>query len=459
MDRASSDRLPGLTKARLTRRGALMTAGAGIMTAAGKGPWIGRAAAQESTPTAGSEGTPAAEPIEMTGQAVPELAGFDEAVLQLMPKWNVPGGQVAVAKDGKLVFNRGYGWADVENKLPVQPDALFRIASVSKTVTATAIMKLIEDGKLTLATKAFPVMGLQPAANATIDPRLETITVEQLLVHSGGFDSSTGFDPQFLPFSRMAAGTMGLEDPPEAETIVRWMQGVSLDFDPGTKSVYSNFGFNVLGRVIERASGQPYGEYVRDHLLTPAGISGMELGRTRREFRAPKEVVYYSPEGVGLRDSVFWGEGYVPVAYGSYYQEALDAHGGYIASAADLVRFTLSVDGQRGNALLSPSTVKVMIETPRPKESGTGSGWNNQPVPAGLGWDVFPVEGGVEWSHGGALEGTAAAWPLHGVDGLTMGFTFNTLPQPFRKFFLEAGEALQAAASAVKTWPTHDLFS
>jgi N-acyl-D-amino-acid deacylase len=167
----------------------------------------------------------------------------------------------------------------------------------------------------------------------------------------------------------MAAATLGLNDPPEAEAIVRFMLGVPLDFDPGSKSVYSNFGFNVLGRVIERASGQPYAEYVRDHVLTPSGISDMSLGRTRREDRAPGEVFYYAPAGLGLSESVFWGEGYVPLAYGSFYMEALDAHGGWIASAADLVRFTMAVDGQRGAALLSPAALRAMITTPRPKES------------------------------------------------------------------------------------------
>jgi N-acyl-D-amino-acid deacylase len=139
--------------------------------------------------------------------------------------------------------------------------------------------------------------------------------------------------------------------------------------------------------------------------------------------------------------------------------EALDAHGGWIASAADLVRFTMAVDGQRGSALLSPAALQTMITTPRPKESGIGSGWDMKPVTAGLGWDTKPVPGGVEWSHGGALAGSSAAWPFHGPDELTMAYVFNSLPVEFREFFLEAGTAILTAASAVQTWPTHDLFS
>jgi N-acyl-D-amino-acid deacylase len=450
-----------LAARRLSRRQVAKAGGTGLATAAGArlGPRAGRASAYQSTPTAASAATPAAQAIPISGHAVAELMGFDHVGTSLMRKWSLPGGQLAVAKDGRLVFNRGFGLADVEHDVPVQPDNLFRIASVTKTITAVALMTLVDAGKLSLDDKVFPLLGFEPASHASVDPRLATITVEECLVHSGGWDSQASFDPQFLPWSRMAAATLGLNDPPEAAPIVRFMLGVPLDFDPGTKSVYSNFGFNVLGRVIERVSGQPYAEYVRDRVFTPAGITDMSIGRTRRDDRAPGEVFYYAPAGLGLSESVFWGEGYVPLAYGSFYLEALDAHGGWIASAADLVRFTMAVDGQRGAALLSPSALQTMITTPRPKESGIGSGWDMKPVTAGLGWDTKAVPGGFEWSHGGALWGSSAAWPFHGPDELTMAFVFNSLPEDFRRFFLDAGEAIIAAASAVQTWPTHDLFS
>jgi N-acyl-D-amino-acid deacylase len=395
----------------------------------------------------------------MTGQAVAELAGFDHVMAALMPTWSLPGGQLAVARDGRLVLNRGYGLADVDRQEPVQPGSLFRGGSVAKAITAVAILTLVDAGTLALDDRAFPLLGLSPAAGATSDPRLDEITVEQLLVHAGGWDSGASFDPQFLPWSRMAAATMGLDDPAEAATIVRFMLGVPLDFDPGSKSVYSNFGFNVLGRIIERVSGQPYAEYVRDHVLAPAGISDMRIARTRRDDRAPEEVHYYSPPGLPRSESVFWGEGYVPAAYGSYYMEALDAHGGWISSAADLVRFTLAVDGQRGNALLTPAALRAMTTTTRPLESGIGSGWDMRPVRAGLGWDMTPVADGVEWAKPGALVGSTAAWMFRGVDGLTIAFAFNSLPDDFRQFVRDAGQAILAAAGEVRAWPTHDLFA
>jgi N-acyl-D-amino-acid deacylase len=441
----------------LSRRRALSAGGAGLATAIAAR--LGPAAAHQATPTAAFDATPETQAIPMTGQAVSDLAGLDQVMTTLMPTWSLPGGQLAVARDGRLVLNRGYGLANVERQEPVQPDSLFRSASVAKAITAVAILTLVDAGTLTLSDRAFPLLGFDPAANTTRDPRLDEITVEQLLVHAGGWDSGESFDPQYLPWSRMAAATMGLDDPAQAATIVRFMLGVPLDFDPGSKSVYSNFGFNVLGRIIEHVSGQPYTEYVRDRVLTPAGVTDMRLGRTRLENRAPGEVHYYSPPGLGRRPSVFWGEGYDPAAYGSFFMEAMDSHGGWIGSAADLVRFATAVDGQRGQALLTPTALRAMIDTPRPAESGIGSGWDMKPVTHGLGWDMTPVAGGVEWAKPGALSGSTAAWIYRGVDGLAIAFVFNSLPDDFRRFVRNAGQALLAAARAVQTWPTHDLFA
>jgi CubicO group peptidase (beta-lactamase class C family) len=120
------------------------------------------ATAEEATPPALSAATPEAAALPMTGQAVPALAGLDHVMSALMPKWHLPGGQLAVAKDGRLVFNRGYGLADVEGNVPVPPEALFRIASVTKPITAVAILTLVDAGTLALDDKAFPCSDLRP---------------------------------------------------------------------------------------------------------------------------------------------------------------------------------------------------------------------------------------------------------------------------------------------------------
>jgi N-acyl-D-amino-acid deacylase len=188
----------------------------------------------------------------------------------------------------------------------------------------------------------------------------------------------------------------------------------------------------------------------------------MRLGRTRLADRAPGEVRYYAPPGQAWSWSVFWGEGFAPFAYGgSTYLEALDAHGGWIASVADLVRFATAVDGQRGPALLAPETFQAMITTPRPPTGvpSTGLPGVTGEVTAGLGWDVIPMGGAVEWSRVGALMGSSAAWVTRRPDGATIAFAVNSLPSDYNAFLNEAITAMGEAVDAIDTWPGGDLFS
>ncbi len=135
---------------------------------------------------------------------------------------------------------------------------------------------------------------MESAPNAPRDPRIDSVTIEQLLVHSGGWDSATTkSDPQYLPATLLASYTLNAENPAEASTIVRFMQDQPLDFDPGTQSAYSNFGFDVLGRVIEHISGMGYEQYVDQYVLSPAGITSMAIGGTTLAERLADEVRYY----------------------------------------------------------------------------------------------------------------------------------------------------------------------
>ena len=444
-----------------SRRIALHAAGAGLSTFVGFGLRHTSAIGEPGMVGAHAAASRVATPVPTSGQPATQLAAVDGVMRELMARWQLPGGQLALAKDGRLVLNHGYGLADVERGEPVQPASLFRIASVTKAITAVAILTLVDAGMLALDDAVFPLLDFARPAHATVDPRLAGITVRDLLVHAGGWDSAQSFDPQGLPFSRMAAASVGLADPAEAATIVRFMLGEPLDFAPGARQAYSNFGFNVLGRVIEQVSGQPYAAYVRDHVLSPAGITRMRLGRTRLSDRAPGEVRYYAPPDQGLSWSVFWGEGYAPFAYGgSTYLEALDAHGGWIATAADLVRFSTAVDGQRGPALLTSETFQAMIATPRPPTGApsTGIPGVTGEVTAGLGWDVIPTGGDVEWSRVGALMGSSAAWVARRPDGVAIAFAVNSLPPDYNAFLNDAITALGQAVEAVDAWPANDLF-
>src|SRR5215208_4530283 len=350
---------------------------------------------------------PAQQEIPISGAAVPGMGPYDQSIRDLMRKYAIPGGAVAVVRDGKLFYARGFGYADVENKTPVQPDALFRIASVSKPITSAAIMKLVEEGKLELDDRVAPFIAhLTPAQGATVDPRWEQITIRQVLDHTGGWDRDKpngGFDPMFRP--AIAAAAVNAPAPASAETVIRYMKGMPLDFNPGEKFVYSNFGYAILGRVIERLSGMPYEEYVRARVLQPVGANRTRLGKTRMSDALAGEVKYYIP-GMGLNaplvPSVFPGEGAVPVNYGGYYVEALDAHGGWVASTVDLLRFVGGVDGRADRPdILSAASVAEMTS------NGATVCADGSCYYAG-GWFVRPVQSGATWWHGGDLPGTKA---------------------------------------------------
>src|SRR5579862_146193 len=216
--------------------------------------------------------------IVVTGADQPAMASFDRMLTALMQKYEIPGGAVAVAKNGRIVFAHGYGWADRENREAAAPDSLFRIASLSKPFTSAAILKLVEEGKLTLDDHPFGILNLKPPPGRKQDPRLATITIRELLQHSGGWDRDKAFDPMFIPVK--AAKEVGAPVPASCETVIRYMLGEPLQFDPGTKYAYSNFGYCVLGRVIEKLTGRPYEAYVQQEILAPIGITRMRIGHT-----------------------------------------------------------------------------------------------------------------------------------------------------------------------------------
>ena len=392
--------------------------------------------------------------IPISGAAVVGMEPYDQRIRDLMRKYAIPGGAIAVVRDGKLFHARGFGYADVEKQTPVEPDALFRIASVSKPITSAAVMKLVEEGKLNLDDRVAPLIAhLTPAPGATVDPRWEQITIRHLLDHTGGWDRDKpgGFDPMFQ--SAIAAAAVKAPAPASAETIIRWMKGMPLDFNPGEKWVYSNFGYDILGRVIERLSGMPYEEYVRTRVLLPVGAKRTRLGKSRMSDALADEVRYYVA-GMGVNaplvPSVFPGEGAVPLNYGGYYLEATDSHGGWVSSTVDLLRFVTGVDGRVSPPdILSPQTVAEMTSN-GPTVCADGTCYY-----AG-GWWVRPVQSGATWWHGGDYAGTKSML-VRSYYNVSWVALFNAGAPG--SLVSELDTALWDALAHITSFPTNDLFS
>ncbi|MDP8982873.1 MAG: beta-lactamase family protein [Acidobacteriota bacterium] len=389
--------------------------------------------------------------IVITGPDSPGMGPFDALMTRLMDRYGVQGGALAVGKDGRLVLAHGYGMADAERHEPVKPESLFRLASISKPFTSAAIMKLVEDGKLKLDDRPIDLLSdLKPASGAKVDPRLRQITIRDLLLHAGGWDRDKSFDPMFIPIK--AARAVGAPSPASCETVIRYMLGQPLQFDPGSRSNYSNFGYCVLGRVIEHVSGKRYEDYVRDTILAPLGIHRMRSGRSLANKRAPGEVKYYDFPNAPQVASVFGDGEKTPRPYGGFNIEAMDSHGGWIASPIDLVRFMMGMDGSIPPRVLKPASIRQILARPALPEFAKTDNWY------GFGWSVRPVGRDANWWHNGSLSGTTTLM-VRTSQGMQWAALFNSSPREQDKLFEDLDPGLWDALTSVKNWPTHDLFS
>ncbi|MCA9055963.1 MAG: beta-lactamase family protein, partial [Planctomycetaceae bacterium] len=392
-----------------------------------------------------------------TGTLAPELSPFDAEFRQFMERQPIPGAAVAVTANGQLKYARGFGYADLANRIPVQPDNLFRIASVSKPITAVAILQLVEQGRLRLDEPVWEVLDFDAAiaAEPAFDKRQRDITIRRLLEHRGGWDRDESFDAMFQ--SVRFARELGVDPPAGPREVMLRMLAQPLDFDPGERYAYSNYGYCLLGRVIEQRSGLPYEEYVRQHILRPLGIETMRLGRTRAPGRSDHEVRYYHPR---QDESVFADnlEQPVPSPYGGWYLEAMDSHGGWLASAVDLAKFAAAFDDPNASPLLSRQSIDQMYGRP-PGQAGYNDAGEPKEVYYSLGWQnrVLGADRSNHW-HNGSLPGTATIL-IRRSDGVNLIALLNTRVSPsVENLGRELDRTLHRAANAVQAWPAHDLF-
>ena len=380
-----------------------------------------------------------------TGLFVQEMTNVDEVFSNFMARWNIPGGSIAIVKDGRLVYARGFGYADKESRELVEPDHLFRIASVTKPITSIAIMKLIDEGLINVDDKVFGTDGILngPDYRTILDPRVKDITVRHLLQHTSGWGFiNNNQDPMFS--NEQIAQRTGMNPPVGPVAVIKFMLRTQrLVYEPGTNYFYSNFGYCILGRIIESVSGKTYENYVKTELLNPLGISQMRLGQNLYENRAPNEVKYYDFSGAPLVNSVYGTGQHVPFPYGGYNIEAMDAHGGWIASASDLARLLVAVDGfDTKPDILSQASVQLMT---------TASIANNN---YSMGWGV---NRSGNWWHIGDLPGNASIL-VRTNDELGWAVLFNTRPSNLQSFLGQMDNMVWETINKIDDWPTHDLF-
>jgi N-acyl-D-amino-acid deacylase len=395
----------------------------------------------------------------VTGVHDPRLESLDRLMTGFLKKHKAPGAALAVARHGKLVYACGFGYANRQTKEPVRPDSLFRIASVSKPITAAAILRLVDQGTLKLDEPIFPHLKLPPHRlnDRKPDPRWEQVTVRQCLQHTGGWDRDQSFDPIVRPWE--IAKELGREAPVPPDDVIRYMLARPLDFDPGARHAYSNLGYLLLGRAIETATGKKYDEYVRQEVLGPLGITRPRLARALPEDRPKAEVAYY--EAKGQEGPCLYpprrGKP-VPLPDGAENVEAYAAHGGWIASAPDLVKFASAFDDPARCPILSVDGIRAFWARPAGKAA---YGPNGKPKPRyyGCGWEVVSVGGGrINTFHTGYISGTSTLL-VRRWDGLRWAILFNSDQAPNGDDLAGLIDGpVHEAADEVAKWPDGDLF-
>ena len=349
----------------------------------------------------------------------PELHAMDSIMPCYLKRWEIHGAQLAISRHDSLLYARGFGYADKDRQIPMEPSYIMRMASVSKLVTATGIMKLRDMGKIRLSDKVFGPKGILNDTfyvNSIRDKRYFDITVEQLLRHKAGFTNYAG-DAIFS--TRYIMQQNHLTTPPDHRTLLRIVLRRHLGYTPGTAQRYCNIGYTLLSLIIEKRTGMSYENFMQRYVLNPAGCYDFHIAGNYLKDRRKNETVYYMhsssvpvPEfnNSGRMVVRCYGENDITTALGA---------GAWVASAAELCRLVASIDGDRTVPdVISPQAVKLMTqEMPDHQFS--------------LGWNFTPRN--RPWIRTGSLVGTSAL-VLRYPDGECWVFITNTSTWKGHKF-------------------------
>jgi CubicO group peptidase (beta-lactamase class C family) len=369
-----------------------------------------------------------------------ELAVIEKRMNRFIRRWEIPGAAMAVAKDGELKYHKGVGYAVMEDSLPVSPNHTFRLASVSKLITAAAIMKLKEEGALNLDDKVFGPEGHLPISiyGPVRDERLFLITVRHLLGHAGGWSHRYG-DHLFMP--HVVARELDVPLPVSEADIIRFALSKKLHFTPGVYSSYSNLGYIILGEVISRISGLPYEEYVQQAILDPLAINSMYIGHAEPEKWHTDEVHYYEVENSTQVLSAMGSGDSVPRSRGGNDIKILGAAGGWVGTAGDVLKVVLAVDGRDDFPdILSAESVSQMTD------------------PAGIGpygWRRSDYEGNLYRS--GSFSGSVAV-AYSQKNGVTWVVLMNGSSWKGADFPQYVKYEMDRTLSRISGWPEYDLF-
>jgi len=369
------------------------------------------------------------------------MISFEKKLHSFFRQWRIKGASVSIIKEGNLIYSKGYGTINDSVMAPIQPYHTFRVASVSKLITAIAIMQLKEAGQLSLDEKVFGPNGiLTDSIYANYkDPKLEDITVYHLLNHSAGWSSRIG-DAMFMP--DVVNRIMEEDGVASFDRICRFvLEKRRLSYKPGTRSSYSNFGYALLGKIIEKKSRQNYEQYVKNNILYPLQIFDTYMGSSMYSNGSRNEVNYFTDDHSKVI-SCFNFKDTVDRPYGGFDLETLGAAGGWVSSSVSLSKLMCAIDGDNSIPdILTEESIAQMIYHPS----------NLSPI----GWKGSDKD--KIWRTG-TLHGTNALL-VKRQDGISYVIIINTSNWKGPKFNSYLFQAMEKSLQTVENFPTLDLFS
>ncbi len=293
----------------------------------------------------------------------PNPATLVDSLFMHSIKADGPGASVLVARNGKILFQKGYGMADIEHHVPVTAETKFRIGSISKQFTAASILKLQEQGKLSIEdklSKYFPDF-----------PRGNEVSLRHLLTHTSGIHSYTD-KPDFMQKVTNAV---------TADALIKWFDNDKFDFDPGQKWSYCNSGFFLLGCIVEKVSAQPYEDYLRKTFFEPLGMKNTGVHHSDQAL----QNVALGYDG-GPKRAINWDMSWAGGA------------GALYSTVGDLYRWNEGVFHGKVLSEKSLAAAFTPVKTAETKQYDPTEGY-------GYGWAIGKFRGAREISHGGGLNG------------------------------------------------------
>jgi CubicO group peptidase (beta-lactamase class C family) len=307
----------------------------------------------------------------------------DDYVQEHMKEYHVPGVSVAILKHGNVILSKGYGMANVELGVPATKDTVYQLASVTKQFTATGIMMLAEDGKLSLDDRITQHLSDLPTA-------WNAVTVRHLLSHTSGIKNYTSTQ----------AYDKSVHDDLTHREMLDLVAKEPLEFKPGEKFAYSNTGYFLLGMLIEKITGKKYGEFLAERIFDRIGMKHTRVN----DLTA---IIPNRAHGYSFHDGILLNGDYVNPTQ-------TFAAGALVSTATDLAKWDAALYTGR---LLRLSSLEQMW-TPAPLSGGETAKY-------GFGWRVDKVNGHRLISHGGAVRGFSTQISRFVDEGLTVIVLIN----------------------------------